>query len=224
MIEKYTPRIRLRKVRKPNTAATIPGTATTASSVNADAVEGSPEQRQLGHLVPHHEVGQHVPVHALGPDLEHEVHAHGIGAEPEEDAVAQREHAGIAPDEIDPQRQDGVGEELAEEIQREVADVEGRALGQGVQQPAARSPPPPRRRRASSASRVRIAALRGEEAGRPPLDEEDDQRRGWPTLPNTAPSPGSMILLSPPMPAAATMVPASLPTPPVTTTMNESTM
>ena len=35
MIEKYTPRIRLRKVRKPNTAATTPGTAITASKVNA---------------------------------------------------------------------------------------------------------------------------------------------------------------------------------------------
>ena len=44
------------------------------------------------------------------------------------------------------------------------------------------------------------------------------------TFANTAPSAGSITLLSSPIPAAASTVPASLPTPPVTTTMNESTM
>jgi hypothetical protein len=44
------------------------------------------------------------------------------------------------------------------------------------------------------------------------------------TLAKTAPSAGSMPLFNPPMPAAARIVPASFPTPPVTTTMNESTM
>ena len=44
------------------------------------------------------------------------------------------------------------------------------------------------------------------------------------TFPNTAPIPGSMILFRPPIPMAARMLPRSLPTPPVTTTMNESTM
>src|SRR5262249_21302717 len=41
------------------------------------------------------------------------------------------------------------------------------------------------------------------------------------TLPNTAPKPGSMILLSPPMPSAARIVPRSFPTPPSPTTRNE---
>ena len=44
------------------------------------------------------------------------------------------------------------------------------------------------------------------------------------TLPNTAPSAGSIPFVRPPRPADARIVPASLPTPPVTTTMNESTM
>ena len=44
------------------------------------------------------------------------------------------------------------------------------------------------------------------------------------TLPNTAPSAGSIPLVSPPSPAAANIVPASYPTPAVTHTMNESTM
>src|SRR5215475_2458296 len=35
MIEKYTPRIRLRKVRKPKMRATTPGTMTTANKVKA---------------------------------------------------------------------------------------------------------------------------------------------------------------------------------------------
>ena len=44
------------------------------------------------------------------------------------------------------------------------------------------------------------------------------------TFPYTAPVNGSMSLFIPPIPNEAQMVPASLPTPPVTTTMKESTM
>ena len=35
MIEKYTPRMRLRKARNPKASANSPGTSTTAASVNA---------------------------------------------------------------------------------------------------------------------------------------------------------------------------------------------
>ena len=44
------------------------------------------------------------------------------------------------------------------------------------------------------------------------------------TLPYTAPKTGSISLFNPPMPSEAMMVPASFPTPPVTTTIKESTM
>ena len=40
----------------------------------------------------------------------------------------------------------------------------------------------------------------------------------------TAPRLGSISLFSPPIPSEAMIVPASLPTPPVTTTMKESTI
>ena len=172
--------MRLRKVRKPNTSATSAGTATTASRVNGHAVERPPEQRQLGDLVPHHEVGQHVPVHALGADLEHEVHAHRVGAQPEEDAVAQRQHAGIAPDQVDAEGQDGVGEELAEEVQREVGHVERRAGGRRSARGSPTTSDERRRPMSPQRSRVRIAPLGREQPRRPPLDEEDDQRPGWP--------------------------------------------
>ncbi len=98
-----------------------------------DAVEGLPEERQLLHLVPHHEVRQHVAVDAPGPDLQHQVHAHRVGPEPEEDPVAQREDAGVAPDQVDAECEDRVGQELAEEVQGEVGHPQRRPQRQGVQ-------------------------------------------------------------------------------------------
>ncbi len=97
------------------------------------AVERLPEERQIGHPVPHHEVGEHVAVDAAGADLEHQVHAHRVGPEPEEDPVAQGEDSGVAPDQVDAQREDSVGQELAEEVQGEVGDPQRRPRGQRVE-------------------------------------------------------------------------------------------
>ena len=97
------------------------------------AVERLPEQGQLRHTVPHHEIREHVLVHALGADLEHEVHAHGVRAQSEEYAVAEGQDPRVAPDQIDAEGEDGIGQELAEEVEGEIRDAQGRARGQRVQ-------------------------------------------------------------------------------------------
>ena len=65
-------------------------------------VEAVPVPGQLLVVQEHHEVGQdRIAVDAAAADLAHQVHAHGVAAEREERAVAEREDAAIAPDQID---------------------------------------------------------------------------------------------------------------------------
>ena len=104
MIEKYTPLMRERKAKKPNTKASRPGTSTTSAIC---ATKESRERPVPGELLPveeHHEVGQVSLVLAVAADLAHQVHAHRVAAEREEDAVAEREDAGVAPDQVHRQR------------------------------------------------------------------------------------------------------------------------
>ena len=55
---------------------------------------------QLFPVQKHHEVGQIAFVIAIGANLAHQVHAHGITTQRKEHAVAQTQNAGIAPDQI----------------------------------------------------------------------------------------------------------------------------
>ena len=63
------------------------------------------------------------------PDLAHQVHAHRVAAEREEDAVAEREDAGVAPDQVHRQRADRVAHDLGDQLHRVVAEVEDAARG-----------------------------------------------------------------------------------------------
>ena len=105
MIEKYTPLMRERKAKKPNTNASSPGTSTTSSicatnevSVNAQCQGNSFQSRNTM------KSGRSHLVLAVAADLAHQVHAHGVAAEREEHAVAERQDAGVAPDQVHRQR------------------------------------------------------------------------------------------------------------------------
>src|SRR3989344_3073020 len=144
-----------------------------------------------GQLLPveeHHEVGQVALVVAVAADLAHEVHAHHIATQSEEQAVAQAQDAGVAPDQVHGERADGVV--------------------------------------------ISVCLYRPQSAVRP-LTAKMPCGRFWmkmmmktstAILASTAPVQPSRNLLSTPRPSAAYTVPASWPTPPSTTTMNESTM
>ena len=79
-------------------------------------LEAVPEDRKLRPVQEHHEVRQdRVRVDAARADLPHQIHAHGVAAEREERAVAERENAGIAPDQVDRERQQRVADIFAEQ-------------------------------------------------------------------------------------------------------------
>ena len=67
-----------------------------------EMLESVPVDRQLGPIQEHHEVRQNrMRVDAARSDLAHQIHAHGIAAEREKCAVAERQNAAIAPDQVD---------------------------------------------------------------------------------------------------------------------------
>ena len=71
-----------------------------------ETIEAVPVDRQFRPVQEHHEVGpDRVGIDAAGADLAHQIHAHGVAAEREERAVAEREDAAIAPDQVDRERQ-----------------------------------------------------------------------------------------------------------------------
>jgi hypothetical protein len=72
----------------------------------------------------HHEVRHVLLVLAVAADLAHQVHAHAVAAQREEQAVAQAQDAGVAPDQVHRQRADGVAQDLAEQADVEVAQVQ----------------------------------------------------------------------------------------------------
>ena len=57
-------------------------------------------------------------------DLAHEVHAHRVAAEREEESVAERQDARVAPREVERERDDRVAHDLADEGHPERGDVE----------------------------------------------------------------------------------------------------
>ena len=64
--------------------------------------------------------GRLLAVHALGADRAHQVHAHGVPAEREEQRVAQAEDARVPPHEVHGDGDDRVAGELADERDEEV--------------------------------------------------------------------------------------------------------
>ncbi len=81
-----------------------------------EMLEAVPVDRQLLPVQEHHEVGQdRIGIDAAGADLAHQIHAHGVAAEREESAMAERQDAGIAPDQVDGERQQRVAEIFAEQ-------------------------------------------------------------------------------------------------------------
>ena len=84
-----------------------------------------PVPRQLLPVEEHHEVGHVRAILPVRADLAHQVHAHRVSAQREEEPVAQAEDAGVAPDQIHGERHGGVAEDLAAQRDRVVADVPG---------------------------------------------------------------------------------------------------
>ena len=175
-----------RKANQPKTKASRPGTNSTIRQANQNM--SKPCQNHGSSLVAqeHHEVGQlGVGVDAAVADLAHHVHAHRVAAEREEGAVAERQDAGVAPDEVERHREQRVGQVLAEQRDDVARHVPGLAR---ARRRGCRPAPAPRRRRGwrgrcrcagRSGRRAisglhRAAALR-EQAARPLLDEQDDE-------------------------------------------------
>ena len=161
-------------------------------------IEAPPEPGQFLVLQEHHEIGQRrIAVDAAGADLAHQVHAHAVAAEREERAVTEAQDPGVAPDQIEAQRQDRVAQIFAEQWHEVVRHGERRIRRdpavqqrdqQAEHQPAQhKAGPEPGIPRASLAgveacrhhSRLRVggAALQREQAARPPLDEQDDRHQ-----------------------------------------------
>ena len=88
-------------------------------------VESPPGDRQLLPVQEHHEIRQdRIGVDAARPDLPHQIHAHRIAAEGEERAVAERQNAAIAPDQIERDGEDRVAEIFAEQLHQIGRQVE----------------------------------------------------------------------------------------------------
>ena len=81
----------------------------TGENRSREAVKGLPEQRQLRYLIPHHEIRQGAAVDAFVSDREHEVHPHAVRPQTEEHPLSQTEDAGIAPDQVQTQGENGEG-------------------------------------------------------------------------------------------------------------------
>ena len=79
-------------------------------------LEAVPGDRQFLPVQEHHEIRQdRIGVNAAGADLPHQIHAHGVAAEREERAVAERENAAKPPYQIDRQGEQRVAGVFAEQ-------------------------------------------------------------------------------------------------------------
>ena len=95
--------------------------------------EPIPVPREFLPIEKDHEVGQFAPIDPLRPNGPHQVHPHGIAAQRKEHAVSQAENAGISPDQIHGQGNQGIAHELAEQRDEIVREVERRVSGQKIQ-------------------------------------------------------------------------------------------
>src|SRR6202034_4143251 len=199
-------------------------------------LEAVPGIRQLFPIQKHHEIRQNrIGIDAAGADLTHQIHTHGIAAEREERALAERKNAAIAPDQIDRQSEDRVTEIFSEQCHQIGGDVEVGGL---------------RHREIEHRHGDRNGRQRDQENSRGAVERSDEDMRVHAStalplsanrprgrfcmnrmirtrmaiLPSTAPATGSRNLLAMPSVKAPTSVPHKLPTPPNTTTMKESMM
>src|SRR4029453_10608032 len=197
----------------------------------------------------HHEVGEIAVIDAVMANRAHQVHPHRVAAEREEETVSEREDAGVAPDQVEREGDDCVAHDLANKRDKVIGEVQRMRRGQeevrrrdhdehDVGGDHERDPAGPRQQRAPRRLHVRTE-LDGKRrvqvqpsAMRPRRAKSPCGRFWMKTMMNTrtaifastAPDHASTSLLTIPRPSAAYTVPASCPTPPSTTTMNESTM
>ncbi len=73
-------------------------------------------------------------VDAAVADLAHQVHAHRVAAEREERAMAEREDPGVAPDQVERQREQGEADVLAEQRDQIVRQMQRRGRREAVEQ------------------------------------------------------------------------------------------
>ncbi len=100
-----------------------------------EPVEAPPGDRQRLPVQEHHEIRQdRIGVDAARADLAHQIHAHRVATEREEGAVAERQDAAIAPDEIERDGEDRVAKVLAEQLHQIGRDVERRIGGRRQRQ------------------------------------------------------------------------------------------
>src|SRR5262249_24814044 len=201
-----------------------------------EMLESVPIDRQFRPIQEHHEVGQYwMRVNAARSDLPHQIHTHRIAAEREERAVAERKDAAIAPDQVDRQRQQRETNVFAEQRHEIRRQIERRRRRQ--RQVEDRHQNCDRRERREKGNRAAIERAQDEVADHAstarPFKANSPRGRFWmkrmmrtrmAILPSTAPAYGSRNLLAMPSVNAPTSVPHKLPTPPKTTTMNESMM
>ena len=65
---------------------------------------------------------------AFAADRAHQVHAHRVAAEREEEAVPERQDAGVAPDQIHGERDDRVAHDLADQRDQVLGDMQAAVL------------------------------------------------------------------------------------------------
>src|SRR5262245_39072881 len=184
----------------------------------------------------HHEIGQNrVAVDAARADLAHQVHAHGVAAEGEEGAVAERKDAAEAPDQVDRQREQRIGQVLADQRHRIGRHVIGAVRGHREIEEGDGDRDREQDREHRNAPAIEAIDEEAEDHASTALPFSANRPRGrfWMKrmirtrtmiLPTTAPANGSRSLLTMPSEKAPTSVPQRLPTPPKTTTMKESMM
>ncbi len=89
-----------------------------------EMIEAVPVPGQLLPVQEHHEIGQdRMGIDAARADLAHQVHAHGVAAEREERAMAERENAAVAPHQIEREREQREAQVLAPQRHASVVET-----------------------------------------------------------------------------------------------------
>ena len=94
-----------------------------------EEAEGGPEPGQFLDAVEPHEVGE-----LTGGNLQLQVHGEGVATDSKEDAVTEAEQAGVAPDQVDTEGDNGQGEVAPELVEAEVGEDEGHEDGEDQNQ------------------------------------------------------------------------------------------
>ena len=206
-------------------------------------IEAVPEPGQRLPVQKHHEVGQdRIAVYASRSDLAHQVHAHGIAAERKECRVSEAQNSAVSPDQIDRQRQHGVTHVLANERERIGRKMKRRCRRyELIENRYERSPAAATATKKPGAARDPYVCWVIQDGAEASLEFSDERPvcgnsprgRAWikrisatstKIFASTAPEYGSSSLLTIPIDMPPMSAPQRFPTPPKTTTMNESIM